>query len=134
MFISLKDNQYNNTVPWDKAWKDYDVNKKIVGVDSSDYPIYDDYKKTLKKYNRVSLTELANPKNKEEYGKFLVFPSNAAESDLDTKDKVLFELLEENTENPNEDKTPVGSLYIKLKYSCGSTDIENGVFTGLAIT
>jgi hypothetical protein len=47
---------------------------------------------------------------------------------------VIKKNVSDNTENPNEDKTPVGSLYIKLKYSSGSTDIENGVFTGLAIT
>lgn len=97
MFISLKDNQYNNTVPWDRAWKDYD-DKGEIGVVKS--PAYEQFEKTLQKFNRVSLTELAKPENKEKYGKFLVFPSNAAESDLDTKDKVLFELLEENTENP----------------------------------
>ena len=97
MFISLKDNQYNNTVPWDRAWKDYD-DKGEIGVVKS--PAYEQFEKTLQKFNRVSLTELAKPENKEKYGKFLVFPSNAAESDLDTKDKVLFELLDADTKNP----------------------------------
>ena len=97
MFISLKDNRYNNTVPWDNAWIDYDDKGKIGVVKS---PAYEQFEKTLQKFNRVSLTELAKPENKKKYGKFLVFPSNAAESDLDTKDKVLFELLEENTKNP----------------------------------
>lgn len=97
MFISLKDNQYNNTIPWDNAWKDYD-DKGEIGVVKS--PAYEQFEKILKKFNRVSLTELAKPENKEKYGKFLVFPSNAAESDLDTKDKILFELLDADTENP----------------------------------
>lgn len=97
MFISLKDNQYNNTVPWDNAWKDYDDKGKIGVVKS---PAYEQFEKTLQKFSGVSLTELANPQNKEKYGKFLVFPSDAAESDLDTKDKVLFELLDTDPDNP----------------------------------
>ena len=37
MFISLKDNQYNNTIPWDNAWKDYDDKGEIGVVKSPAY-------------------------------------------------------------------------------------------------
>jgi 5-methylcytosine-specific restriction endonuclease McrBC regulatory subunit McrC len=97
MFISLKDNQHNKTVPWNEAWKDYDVDGQIVAAES---PPYEQFKVTLKKFSGVSLTELRNPKNKEKYGKFIVFPSDAAESDLDDDEKVLFELLDADSDNP----------------------------------
>ena len=53
MFISLKDNRYNNTIPWDNAWKDYD-DKGEIGVVKS--PAYEQFEKTLQKFNRVSFT------------------------------------------------------------------------------
>ena len=96
MFISLKDNQYNNTVPWDKACKDYDGKGEIIAAKS---PADEQIKKTLKKFSGVSLTELTKPENVEKYGKFLVFPSDAAESDLDDDKKVLFELMDADPDN-----------------------------------
>ena len=96
MFISLKDNQYNNTVPWDKACKDYDGKGEIIAVKS---PTDEQVKKTLKNFSGVSLTELTKPENVEKYGKFLVFPSDAAESDLDDDKKVLFELMDADPDN-----------------------------------
>ena len=95
MYISLKDNRYYNTVPWNEAWKDYGESGIIAPA-----PTDDGYKDTLKKFSGVPLTELTKPENEKKYGKFLVFPSDAAKSDLDDDKKVLFELLDADTDNP----------------------------------
>ena len=70
MYISLKDNRYYNTVPWNEAWKDYGESGNIAPA-----PTDDGYKDTLKKFSGVPLTELTKPENEKKYGKFLVFPS-----------------------------------------------------------
>ena len=97
MLISLKDNQYNNTVPWEKAWKEY-VDGEVVGAKSPEYS--DEYKKILAPFRGKTLTELAKKEHAKQYGKFLIFPSDAAKSDLEDDKKVLFELLDAETDNP----------------------------------
>lgn len=90
MFISLQDNQYNGT-EWNRAVKS----------ENSSIPKYsDDIKQVLQNYSGISLTDLAKPENEKKYGKFLIFPSDAAKSDLDDDKKVLFELLDAETDNP----------------------------------
>ena len=89
MYISLKDNQYKPT-EWKAAVKKESGKASPQG--------FEEIKTVLEQFSGKTLAELVS--NEKKYGKFLVFPSDAAESDLDTKDKVLFELLEENTENP----------------------------------
>ena len=101
MFISLKDNQYNNTIPWENAWKKYRSDGKIDAV--SPPPEYSDdseYKKVLTFFKGKTLSDLAKKENEKKYGKFLIFPFDAAKSDLDDDKKVLFELLDAETENP----------------------------------
>ena len=100
MFISLKDNQYNNTVPWNSAWKGYNDNGELIAVSSPKYSEGSDYKKILTHFNGKSLTELAKKEHAKQNGKFLIFPFDAAKSDLDDDKKVLFELLDAESENP----------------------------------
>ena len=101
MFISLKDNQYDNTISWKQAWKEYGNDRKIVAVSSPKYFDGSEYKKILTLFNGKTLSDLAKPENEKKYGKFLTFPSNAAKSELDDDKKVLFELLDAESENPS---------------------------------
>ena len=89
MFVSLQDNQYKG-FGWDKAVK---LENNLPSERPKELEV-------LKQYSGKTLTDLANSKNKDKYGKFLIFPFDAAKSDLNDDKKVLFELLDAETDNP----------------------------------
>lgn len=89
MFVSLQDNQYKGS-GWDKAVK---LENNLPSERPKELEV-------LKQYSGKTLTDLANSKNKDKYGKFLIFPFDAAKSDLNDDKKVLFELLDAETDNP----------------------------------
>lgn len=95
MFISLKDNQYNTTVPWKKY-----VNGEVVDAKPPEYSDDCEYKKLLTHFSGKTLKDLAKQEHEKEYGKFLIFPSSAAKSELDDDKKILFELLDAESNNP----------------------------------